>query len=386
MKVLYLAEWYPHRYDAMSGLFVRKHAAAAVRAGADICVLYFLHDEKISGIETVDQTTDNVRELYVYYNGPVIQAMKAGWQMVQSHWGMPQLTQLNVLTKNGLLAYWLNKRYHIPYIIIEHWSGYLPENNSFRGGLHGQLMKLIARNASCILPVSEALETAMKSRGIRCKQWERIHNVVDDFFFEEKEREIDGKATDGKFRFLHVSCFDERSKNLQGILKAIKQLSEERSDFEFQIIGTGPDFSAAKETADCLGLTGKIVRFAGEKTPREVHEAMCQSDCFVLFSRYETAGVVLAECLASGLPMIGTRAGAIPEIISEANGMLVESENVGQLAEAMSRMICQADKYDREAIRRMGKPYCEEAVGQKLLEQYRKYKRQDNRKSTPLLQ
>lgn len=40
MKVLYLTQWYPHRYDAMAGLFVRNHAEAAVRQGVDVCVLY----------------------------------------------------------------------------------------------------------------------------------------------------------------------------------------------------------------------------------------------------------------------------------------------------------------------------------------------------------
>ena len=39
MKVLYLTQWYPHRYDAMAGLFVRNHAEAAIRQGVDVCVL-----------------------------------------------------------------------------------------------------------------------------------------------------------------------------------------------------------------------------------------------------------------------------------------------------------------------------------------------------------
>ena len=42
MKILYLTEWYPHRYDPMPGLFVRKHAAASVRQGLDVCVLFLL--------------------------------------------------------------------------------------------------------------------------------------------------------------------------------------------------------------------------------------------------------------------------------------------------------------------------------------------------------
>jgi hypothetical protein len=39
MKVLFLTPWYPHRYDAMSGLFVRKHAQAVARQGVEVTVL-----------------------------------------------------------------------------------------------------------------------------------------------------------------------------------------------------------------------------------------------------------------------------------------------------------------------------------------------------------
>lgn len=373
MIVLYLSEWYPHRYDAMSGLFVRKHAAAAVRAGVEVCVLYFLKDEKAKGQEIVEQTTDGIREIYVYYSGSWLRAMRTGWAEVQKRWGRPDVTQVNVLTKNALLAYWLKKKYGIPYVLIEHWSGYLPENRSFKGGLRGRMMRHIAEKASCIAPVSEALEKGMKECGIRNAKWVRIHNVVDDFFFEKETAQEAENKEDKTFRFLHVSCFDERAKNVTGILTAVKKLSQERTDFELVAVGTGADFEAAKELSDKLELTDRFVFFKGEQTPEEVKRAMDGSDCFVLFSRYETAGVVLAECLACGLPMIGTRAGAIAEVINGQNGLLVESENTDALCDAMNRMISEAAGYDRSAIREAGKAYSEENVGAHLKEIYEKY-------------
>jgi len=244
--------------------------------------------------------------------------------------------------------------------------------------------------------VSEALEKGMKACGIKNANWTRIHNVVDDFFyhteqedndcavgkgiekssiFEEKDKNESSlqkaeKEADKRFRFLHVSCFDERAKNVNGILEATKKLATERTDFELVIIGTGVDFEAAKKTSDRLGLTDNFVYFRGERKPEEVQQAMQESDCFVLFSRYETAGVVLAECLASGLPMIGTRAGAIAEVINERNGLLVKSEDTDALKAAMSRMIETAEQYDKAAIREMGKAYSEEAVGQTLKDIY----------------
>lgn len=369
MKVLYLTEWYPHRYDAMSGLFVRKHAAAAAGGGADVCVLYFLPDPKVSATEIVEQTTAAVREIYVYYNGTYLSALRAGYKTLRERWGLPDIVQLNVLTKNGLLARYLRFRFRIPYVIVEHWSGYLPENGQFRNGMHGLLMKHIARHAACILPVSQALEDAMKACGIRCRNWERIHNAVDDFFFTGTPVRTEVPP----FRFLHVSCFDERAKNTQGILRAAEALSRQRTDFEIRFIGTGPDFNAAVSLSDELGLTGRFVFFEGEKTPREVHQAMLSADCFILFSRYETAGVVLSECLATGLPMIASRAGAIPEIVNDADGILVESGNTAELTAAMDRMIGHAADYNADEIRLLGREYTEESVRNKLLEIYHRY-------------
>ena len=372
MKILYLTEWYPHRYDPMPGLFVRKHAAAAVRQGVDVCVLFFLKDKKVqSGVEIVEQTTDGITEIYAYYAGSFFSAVRQGWQAVKKSWGMPHLTQLNVLTKNGLLAYWLKKRYGIPYILIEHWSGYLPENNSFRGGWHGWLMKQIAKEASVIMPVSQALENGMKAAGIRNNHWERIHNVVDDFFYEGNAPKAKQEGT--VFRFLHVSCFDERSKNTQGILRASALLYSKRQDFNLHLVGTGPDFEASVHTAESLGIHNKVVFFDGEKTPEGVHDAMVESDCFVLFSRYENAPVVLSESMACGLPIIATRVGGIPEMVNPENGILVESENVEELAQAMNTMISQAKLFDKSKIQHLGNCYSMQVVGAHLAETYEKY-------------
>lgn len=372
MKILYLTEWYPHRYDSMPGLFVRKHAAAAVRQGLDVCVLFLLKDEAVpSGVKMIEQTTDGITEQYVYYACSFFSAIRKGWQAVKNTWGIPDIVQLNVLTKNGLLAYWLKKRYGIPYILVEHWSGYLPENNSFKGGWHGKLMRQIAKEASVIMPVSQALENGMKAAGIRNDNWERIHNVVDDFFYEANTRMA--SPTNSPFRFLHVSCFDERSKNTQGIVQASALLHGQRQDFEVHLIGTGPDFEASVRVAISLGIKDKVVFFDGEKAPYGVHSAMVESDCFVLFSRYENAPVVLSESMACGLPIIATRVGGIPEMVNPENGILVESGNIEELAFAMNTMIDRARQFDKSKIQQMGECYSMQIVGTHLAETYEKY-------------
>lgn len=351
MNILFLSAWYPTERDQMAGLFVQKHADAVRAQGADVRVVYT--EEK--GWRYWREMLRGLRAL-----------RKEGWR--------PDVVQVNVLDKNGLLAWWLWKRYRIPYIIIEHWSGYLPANFSFRGGWHGWLMRSIAQEAKCILHVSQMLEDAMKHCGIQNNRWERIHNVVDDFFYQlpvNRRPTVDRLSTDCRVknvRLLHVSCFDEKAKNTQGLLRAYKQALASRPNLHLTMVGTGVDWQASKDYAAQIGLTDEQVRWTGELTPREVCREMQQADCFVFFSRYENAPVVLSECLAVGLPIITSRAGGIPEMINEQCGQLVQVEDEQALTQAMIDF--QADQYDPETLRQNSEQYRFSAVGKQLMTIY----------------
>lgn len=342
MKVLFLAAWYPTPRDAMAGLFVQKHADALRRQGADVRVLYY----ESTGIRW-------------------LRDMWKGWQQLHKEWGLPNVVQMNVLDKNGLLALYLKHRYHIPYFIIEHWSGYLPANFSFRGGWHGRIMRHIAKRASCIMPVSNVLKDAMQTCGIENAHWQKINNVVDDFFYQPYIKESRTKK-----RLLHVSCFDEKAKNIKGLLCATRKVAEERQDFELVLVGTGVDFEEDKAYADSFCFPQGMLVFTGEQTPEQVCRWMQQSDAFVLFSRYETAGVVLAECLAVGLPMIGSNAGAIPEVVNSQTGVLVPSEDENALAEAICFMLDHYQDYNTAQICEYGTQYSFETVGRQLINLY----------------
>ena len=348
MRVLYLSAWYPTERDAMAGLFVQKHAEAVMEQGADVRVLY----SERTGLAWLCD-------------------MYRGWKRLRREWGLPHVVQMNVLDKNGLLALWLKWRYHIPYILVEHWSGYLPVNFSFRGGWHAWVMRHIAKRASAILPVSQMLEDAMKACGIENEHWQRIHNVVDDFFYHPiAPLTITPKGD--KFRFLHVSCFDEKAKNVQGMLRAIRRLADKRQDFECIVVGTGMDHAQAMAYARELMFPHGMLTFTGEQTPHEVAQWMQQSDCFVLFSNYENAPVVLSECLATGLPIISSRAGGIPEMVTEQDGQLVNTQNERQLTNAMLWMMELVSKYPPQPIREHGRKYSYAAVGKQLVELYQK--------------
>lgn len=296
MKVLFLTPWYPSEKDAMAGLFVQKHVEAVRAQGVDVRVI------------------DSTSWLGIWRQWCALQ--REGW--------MPDVVQLNVIQKQGLLALWLKRRYHIPYVIIEHWSGYLPENGEYMrlSPLKKRLYRYIAEQAEMILTVSQRHAEAMKECGICNKHWGRIDNVVDDFFFERPKT---ARKKSDKKTLLNITCFDERAKNVKGLLRAAKALSEKRRDWQLVLVGTGVDFDDVRAYADSLRFPEGLLLWTGELTPQEVADWLHQSDAFVLSSRYETYGVVLAEAAAAGVPILSTPVGIAEEVAN-----LIVSQEVAQ--------------------------------------------------------
>ena len=97
---------------------------------------------------------------------------------------------------------------------------------------------------------------------------------------------------------------------------------------------------------------------------------MQDSDCFLFFSRYENAPVVLSECLAVGLPIISSNAGGIPEMVNNECGILVPSENEDALMQAMMHMMDHLADYPASTIRPYGQKYTYDNVGAQLYQLY----------------
>jgi glycosyltransferase involved in cell wall biosynthesis len=86
------------------------------------------------------------------------------------------------------------------------------------------------------------------------------------------------------------------------------------------------------------GLNDRIT-FAGEQPPQVVEKAYRATDLFVLPSLHEGYGMVYAEAMAHGLPIIATTAGAIPETVPPEAGLLVPPGDATGLAGALRQVI-----------------------------------------------
>jgi glycosyltransferase involved in cell wall biosynthesis len=96
---------------------------------------------------------------------------------------------------------------------------------------------------------------------------------------------------------------------------------------------------------------------------------MRRADCLVITSHYETFSCVTAEALLSGLPVIATPVGIIPELINPGNGLIVKNND--ELISAMRQMLAKTTTFSPELIAATQKGrFSYQNIGSKLVELY----------------
>jgi glycosyltransferase involved in cell wall biosynthesis len=151
-------------------------------------------------------------------------------------------------------------------------------------------------------------------------------------------------APDGVVHLLSVGTLTRR-KGHDLLVEALARLPDLR--WSCTIVGS-PDRDPAatalvRDAVARHGLGDRIV-LTGELPDLSAHYA--GADIFVLASLYEGYGMVFAEALQYGLPVIATTGGAIPEVVPSSAGILVPPGDVPALASALRRLIA-----DRAACR-----------------------------------
>ncbi|HJU65547.1 MAG TPA: glycosyltransferase [Gemmatimonadaceae bacterium] len=128
-------------------------------------------------------------------------------------------------------------------------------------------------------------------------------------------------------------------KGLADLLAAWSLL--ERGCCKLEIVGSGPAEASLRELASTLKL-GDDVRFVGALDRDGLAERLREADVFVLTPHAEAFGNAFAEAMATGLPIIGTTVGGIPEMVRDGeNGLLVRPGDARSLVAAVRRVAAQ---------------------------------------------
>ena len=339
-KILFISSWFPSKIEPTNGNFVQRHAEA-VSLLHDVEILHAIGDSNSNKVYLFDdQVINGIRTLVIYYKNTKNPALNfyrriKSYQKGFAKMTRPDIVHANVLQKSMLFAVYLKLKYKIPFLVSEHWSGFLDVNRHKLSKYQLFVAKKIAKYADYIVPVSQYLKNDLIGLGFSTPL-EVVENVVDTELFHVK------KSTNERFVFLHISNLIPL-KNPEKIINAAIILSKEYSNFELQIGGDGDvenlNSIIKKNNAESYIKTFEMI------TSNEVAEKMRNSNSFVLFSDYENFPCVLLESLSTGTPAIATKVGGIPEIINEKNGILI-SNSESELVDAMRKVLQKNISFD----------------------------------------
>jgi glycosyltransferase involved in cell wall biosynthesis len=348
LHVLYISSWYPNKVRPLLGIFIKRHAQALVNE-CDIASLYAYADETESINEAIEDGVYTVRVAYkkVKSSIPVLSsfmklkryndAWKKAITLYVEKKGKPDIVNLNVIIPAANVAMYIKRKWNVPYVITEHWTGYFPEDGRYRGFLMKRITEKAVKNASAVVTVSNDLKNQMLKVGLD-NDYHIISNVVDTEIFNV----LKSKVRTDKIKFVHVSALDNAQKNISGIINVFKRIHSAFPNTELTIVGDGTERNWLEE----LGKSSGAIHFVGQKEKGELAEILQSSDAFVLFSNYETQAIVLLEALCCGIPVIATKAGGISEYVNGRNGILIDAKNEEQLFEAMSMIVKNRDKFN----------------------------------------
>ena len=174
----------------------------------------------------------------------------------------------------------------------------------------------------------------------------RVAPFVDD---KTQPQYMENRFSGSVTKFLYVGTL-QRRKNLHTVLRALAKLN---SDFVFDIVGAWDHEQYKQEVLELiesLGLTGKV-SFYGRLEGRALSSMFEQATIFIMVSHMEGYGMVYADAMKHGLPIIASDRGAIPEVVTlDENGILCDPDDEQSIYAGITELLS-----DKERLRTMSR-------------------------------
>jgi glycosyltransferase involved in cell wall biosynthesis len=221
----------------------------------------------------------------------------------------------------------------------KHWTGIKGTYHRVTGR---RVERFVLSQARTIIAVSPYVKRMIQ--GQTRADISVIFNPVEKKFFDVHKKEI-------SHRLLFVGGIEER-KGLDILIKAIAQVKPIIPDVELHIVGgirKMIHYHTLVSLIRSLGLESNI-RFLGSLSDQNLMQEYAEADIFALPSYEESQGIVILEAMATGTPVIATRAGGIPDMIQDdVNGLLVDCGNDQQMAQCIISLLTEPGRRQRIA-------------------------------------
>lgn len=352
MKVFLVAGGHPQWNKTGEGIFAWDQALALKKSGLNIIYLVLdcrsIRRKRKLGFRF--ETVENIPILGLsvplgrihFYIFSVIARFFFGilFKKAVKLFGRPDIIHTHFIGM-GVSALKVSIRESIPLIHTEH-SSLIIQGNIGKCKLF--IYAKVYRHATKVIAVSRALSKKIKLQfGVEA---EVIPNVVDLAIFSLDNSTV---KRDGELRIVSAGNLIP-SKQHDLTISTFSDLLCDFPSIHLTICGSGSDYGKLSNMINELNLRSHVTligHIPREKLARLFHN----SSFFVLPSRFETFGLVYAEAMAAGLPVIATKCGGPEDIIIDCEeGLLIEVDDRDALEAAMRYMILNVDNFDRSTI------------------------------------
>lgn len=383
MHILLLPSWYPKDANDVGGVFFRDQALALRKYGHDVGVIAprmrslrtlvkptaqekILTFENDDGVKTYRLNIYGALPRIPYGNYYLFKkAARFLFNRYTAEYGKPDILHAHSAVFGGAAGAELSREFDIPLVLTEHSSG-------FARGVYANWQLKLAENAIrvanvCIAVSPSLVDFLSKQFSFSKGAWAWVPNVVADRFNEPDDK----RRLERPIRFLNLALMTENKGQLD-LIEAFKIVVDSDPSAELLLGGDGPIRPALKEKANSFGIAGNV-NFLGMVPPANVPYLLGEIDIVVISSHYETFGVVAAEALMAGVPVVATRCGGPQCIVEQGDGFLVAVGNPQELGSAMKILSKNIEDYNPAAISsRARSRFSGEAIASSLTKKYEK--------------
>ncbi len=249
----------------------------------------------------------------------------------------------------GTTALYLGKRFDIPVVYTYHtryedYLHYLPlfreadRCTGFRKKVFSmgkekvvpEYMQWFTNQCDMVFAPTAGMQKRIRKNGTKVPMAVLPTGLKEEFFLErpEEAKAIREKyLPDGKGFLFCTSGRLEKEKNLEFMLQGIRILKS-KLDMPFQVllIGDGSRREALAQEAEELGILDRVC-FVGNVPNEELNQYLQACDVYLFASKSETQGIVLAEAMASGCPVVAVQASGVEDIVRDGgNGFVTEED------------------------------------------------------------
>jgi glycosyltransferase involved in cell wall biosynthesis len=161
-------------------------------------------------------------------------------------------------------------------------------------------------------------------------------------------------------------------KRIDGVIKAMPFVLKEVPDAKLVIVGKGPVKKSLEALVEKMELQKSVV-FTGYVSDEEFPKAYAAADVLALNSPVETQSLIVLEAFATGVPVVGANAGAIPDaVIPGENGFLFEPDDSSALAQHLVRILTETSLREKliEGSLKTAREHSVERTSEKLIAVY----------------